>query len=190
MDYGKFLCLSKSHGSRLTERGFKETLGTFFYNGKTFRCELIDCFVKKLETFLQVMEQDLKSYRFYNSSLLLVYEGEVDRIVRDSSKECSVNSPYTGCSMAMNPAEQCTCTSHDQIDIRMIDFAHVSRDDITRLNPSCSADPDEEYIFGLKSLIRILQEIEEEHHRKFASRSKTNGNSLKSYSHDVPCIPK
>lgn len=181
VDCGGFLCRSKSYGSRLTDQGFEEELATFFSNGGTFRCELIECFVKKLETFLKVMEKDLSSYRFYNSSLLLVYDGDVREAVLDTpSEDCNRNCSESRSSLAGDCAKQSTCTLLDQIDIRMIDFAHVSHYDISTGNPSCNPGPDNGYIFGLKSLIRILRRIQE-HHRNISSKTKSSGRSLESH---------
>lgn len=184
MDYGDFLCRSKTFGSRLTAREFRETLATFFSNGRTFRCELIECFVKRLEAFLKVMENDLSSYRFYSSSLLLVYEGEVREAVGDTPREnpTSRNGSDLRSSLTEDCAEQCKCicTLFDQIDIRMIDFAHVSHCDKGTGDPNCNPDPDSGYIFGLKSLISILRGIQEERHKGISARRKSNGTSVES----------
>lgn len=179
VDYEDFLCKNKNEGSQLNEGGFEEALTSFFYNGRTFRCELIDCFLKKLESFLEVMEKDLISYRFYNSSLLLVYEGEISRSNIETSKGCTWRTCDIRSSSGEKTAEQCTCTANglDQMDMRMIDFAHVSHDDTTTENSSCASGPDKGYIFGLKSLIRILRKIQVEHiieefpHRKISPHS-------------------
>lgn len=131
----------------------------FFYNGEIFRCDLICCFIQKLNTVLDVMEKELCSYRFYNSSLLLVYEGEWYA----RKKDCFMNEDHS----AHVSFEQCTCEcTAEQMDIRMIDFAHVSRDDTCTDDTSCSTSPDKGYILGLKSLIRLLHQIQEDHHRR------------------------
>ena len=159
VDCGKCFYMNNSDGRKLSQQGFEEALRMFFDNGKIFRCELICCFIQKLEAVLDVMEKDLCSYRFYNSSLLLVYEGEYARYSNKGEMEeaCSTHEA----------SEQCTCEcTSEQMDIRMIDFAHVSRDDSHTDKSCCKTCPDKGYIFGLKSLIGILRKIQYEHHRK------------------------
>jgi hypothetical protein len=141
----------------------------FFDNGETFCCELICCFIRKLQAVLNVMEKDLCSYRFYNSSLLLVYEGERAGYSRKEETDCFVNSSdnHSSHEGSLEQSEQCTCEcTSEQMDIRMIDFAHVSRDDSQTDESSCSTCPDKGYILGLKSLIRILRKVQDDHHRK------------------------
>ena len=158
--------MNNTDGRKLSEQGFEEALRMFFDNGKIFRCELICCFIEKLKAVLDVMEKEMCSYRFYNSSLLLVYEGEWDRHSGlrkpDSTTHASDKLSTNGAS-----SEQCTCKcTSEQMDIRMIDFAHVSRHDSPSHKSSCDSCPDKGYIFGLKSLIRILRKIQVDHHRK------------------------
>ena len=155
---------------------------TFFFNGRTFRCEIIEFFVKRLEAFLKVMENDLSSYRFYSSSLLLVYEGEVREAVGDTPREdpASMNCSDFCSSLTADCPEKCIYTLLDQIDIRIIDFAHVSHCDKSTANPSCNPGPDNGYIFGLKSVISILRGIQEEHHQRISAKQKSNGTSLES----------
>lgn len=159
--------MNNTDGRRLSEEGFEEALRMFFDNGETFRCELICCFVQKLKAVLDVMEKDLCSYRFYNSSLLLVYEGEVGRYSTDTQTDCLSNPETKNHSTHGTSSEQCTCVcTREQMDIRMIDFAHVSRNDNHMKKCSCDSCPDKGYIFGLKSLIRILRKIQDDHHRR------------------------
>lgn len=166
VDCGKCFYMNNTDGRKLSEQGFEEALRMFFDNGEIFRCELICCFIQKLKAVLDVMEKDLCSYRFYNSSLLLVYEGEGARYSRIGKMDCFMN-PSDNHSTLDGSLEQCTCEcTSEQMDIRMIDFAHVSRDDSHADKSSCDTCPDKGYIFGLKSLIRILRKIQEDHHRK------------------------
>ncbi len=166
VDCGKYFYMNNTDGRKLSEQGLEEALRMFFDNGEIFCCELICCFIQKLKDVLDVMEKDLCSYRFYNSSLLLVYEGEGTWYSRKGGTDCFTN-PSDNHSTHHGSLEQCTCKcSNEQMDIRMIDFAHVSRDDSHTDKSSCDTCPDKGYILGLKSLIRILRKIQEDYHRK------------------------
>ena len=88
VDCGKYFYMNNTDGRKLSEQGFEESLRMFFDNGETFCCELICCFIRKLKAVLNVMEKDLCSYRFYNSSLLLVYEGEVAGYSQKGKTDC------------------------------------------------------------------------------------------------------
>ncbi|XP_028417578.1 inositol hexakisphosphate kinase 3-like isoform X1 [Dendronephthya gigantea] len=165
VDCGKCFYMNNNDGRKLSEHGFEKALRMFFDNGETFRCALISCFIQKLKNVLDVMEKDLCSYRFYNSSLLLVYEGEVAGYSKRNESDCFTNTSNHH-STHDTSLEQCTCEcTSEQLDIRMIDFQHVSRDDSHADKSCCVTCPDKGYIFGLKSLIRILRKIQNDHHR-------------------------
>ena len=166
VDCGKCFYMNNSDGRKLSEQGFEEALRMFFDNREIFRCELICCFIQKLKAVLDVMEKDLCSYRFYNSSLLLVYEGEWQRYSRKRETDCTTNASDDLLSTHDASSEKCSCEcTSEQMDIRMIDFAHVSRHDGPSHKSASDTCPDKGYIFGLKSLIRILRKIQVDHHR-------------------------
>ncbi|CAB3370879.1 Hypothetical predicted protein [Cloeon dipterum] len=64
----------KYFGRELDEEGFKSALFRFFHNGFHLRSEVIQEVIAKLENLRSVIEKQ-SSFRFYSSSLLLVYEG-------------------------------------------------------------------------------------------------------------------
>lgn len=68
--------MDKYEGRVLTEDGFKNALKDFLYNGEGHRTELIKIIVKKLKNLLQLLEKT-EACRFYCSSLLLVYDGDI-----------------------------------------------------------------------------------------------------------------
>jgi len=82
---GRFLCRNKYYGRKLSVDGFKEAICQFLHNGKRLRTDALIPLVEKLEDLKQVL-LTLDTFRFYTSSLLLVYEGlDPDFIVEEDS---------------------------------------------------------------------------------------------------------
>lgn len=81
------------------------------------------------------MLNKLDSYRFYTASLLITYDG-------------------------LNPAAQ-TSKDFPTYDVRMIDFAHSThkglRDEVVH------EGPDSGFIQGLKTLLCILEKLQQKH---------------------------
>ena len=69
-----FLCHSKYAGRKLDEAGVRKTLHQFLHNGKELRLDLIDEIVRKLESLADTLAR-LNTFRFYSSSLLVMYDG-------------------------------------------------------------------------------------------------------------------
>uniref|UniRef100_A0A5S6QAH8 Kinase n=1 Tax=Trichuris muris TaxID=70415 RepID=A0A5S6QAH8_TRIMR len=88
-----YTCYDKYYGRSLSVRRFKETIVEFFNNGISIRTDLITSLKGRLEELNRVLN-DSPGYRFYSSSLLIIYEGDA----------CANQSPF--------------------IDVRMIDFGH------------------------------------------------------------------
>ena len=107
----------------------------------------------------------LRSYRFYSSSLLIIYEGDPESSHEAVLEESSDKFPDSSCPSptAQNPARQ---TPTDKlVDVRMVDFAKSTNQD---LDSSFVHDgPDHGYIFGLENLIKLLQEIARSHHTNY-----------------------
>ena len=147
---GSFLV--KSHGRDLTIEGFKDAIKEFLFNGKESRHDVIGAFLKQLEELLNVMEHQY-SYRFYNTSLLLIYEGDVSRIAHNTSTNNEDGSQRHTVGQ--------TNASQTNVAVRMIDFAHVQHNN-QNISPEITHVLDESYLFGLRSVIRILKETLEE----------------------------
>ena len=90
------------------------------------------------------------SYRFYNTSLLLIYEGDVSGSKNGTS--CSTNIDKDDQSHATEQKSLLT-----NVGVRMIDFAHVQYNNLD-VNSDLRQVLDEGYLFGLRSVIRILEE--------------------------------
>ncbi|XP_068598728.1 inositol hexakisphosphate kinase 2-like [Brachionichthys hirsutus] len=73
-DAGQLMFMSKFHGRRLSLPDFKEALFQFFHSGRRLRRELLSpvlCRLRDMQAALEACE----SYRFYSSSLLIIYDG-------------------------------------------------------------------------------------------------------------------
>lgn len=150
MDTGHYLCRNKYYGRGLSIEGFRHALYEFLHNGAELRRDLFEPILSKLRRLKAVLERQA-SYRFYSSSLLIIYEGkEPERAQASSEKEIA-----GGQSPPLDPPLT------PSVDVRMIDFAHSTfkgfRDDQT-----VHDGPDRGYVFGLESLVNILEGIREE----------------------------
>ncbi|KAK1332713.1 hypothetical protein QTO34_007396 [Cnephaeus nilssonii] len=157
---GQLMFMNKYHGRKLSVQGFKEALFQFFHNGRYLRRELLGPVLKKLAELKAVLERQ-ESYRFYSSSLLIIYDGkEWPEVALDSDAEdledlSEESADESAGAYAFKPL------GASSVDVRMIDFAHTT----CRLYGEDSVvheGQDAGYIFGLQSLIDIVTEIIEE----------------------------
>lgn len=121
-----------------------------FISNQNFRQHnLLEKMIEKLKELRSVIVE-LKSFRFYTSSLLLIYEGNV-------------------CKCPTLGGGNETCASSEELnklfDVRLIDFAHSTHANLSSfLSPSSSPVPnaathqdyDEGFVFGLDNLIKIF----------------------------------
>ncbi|XP_013419479.1 inositol hexakisphosphate kinase 1 isoform X1 [Lingula anatina] len=70
-----FVCRNKYYGRGLTVEGFKETLYQFLHNGHKLRVDIIDPMIERLLQFHEMLSKQ-DTFRFYSSSLLLMYDGK------------------------------------------------------------------------------------------------------------------
>lgn len=73
-DTGQLMFMNKYHGRKLTLSGFKEALYQFFHSGQHLRHELLSPVLRRLRDMQSALEA-CESYRFYSSSLLIIYDG-------------------------------------------------------------------------------------------------------------------
>ncbi|KAB0396997.1 hypothetical protein E2I00_000579, partial [Balaenoptera physalus] len=148
------------HRNQTPYVGFKEALFQFFHNGRYLRRELLGPVLRKLTELKSVLERQ-ESYRFYSSSLLVIYDGkERPEVALDSDAEdledlSEESADESAGAYAYKPI------GTSSVDVRMIDFAHTT----CRLYGEDSVvheGQDAGYIFGLQSLIDIVTEISEE----------------------------
>ncbi|XP_074493908.1 inositol hexakisphosphate kinase 1 isoform X1 [Sebastes fasciatus] len=75
LNTGHYLCRNKYYGRGLSIEGFREALYQYMHNGKGLRQDLFEPILNKLRSLKDVLESQA-SYRFYSSSLLIIYEGK------------------------------------------------------------------------------------------------------------------
>ncbi|XP_058163669.1 inositol hexakisphosphate kinase 3 [Dasypus novemcinctus] len=143
-DKKHFLCKDKYYGRKLSAEGFRQALSQFLHDGTRFRAELLEPALRQLRALLSVIRCQ-SSYRFYSSSLLIIYDGQepLER-PRGALRTAPGRSPG-------GPAE---------VDVRMIDFAHTTCKSSWDAHATYDG-PDPGFIFGLENLIQILQDIQE-----------------------------
>ncbi|XP_076824124.1 inositol hexakisphosphate kinase 1-like isoform X2 [Clavelina lepadiformis] len=84
-DSGKFLCRDKYFGRTLDKTGLRNVLHQFFFDGRRTRRELLTPVLKRLRSIRDSLRR-LPSYRFYSSSLLVMYDGDSHNTVDVSVK--------------------------------------------------------------------------------------------------------
>jgi inositol-hexakisphosphate kinase len=72
---GVFKCHNKYYGRTLTVEGLKQEVCQFWDNGITFRFDLLLPCLAKLKALREIILK-MNSYRFYSSSLLVIYDGD------------------------------------------------------------------------------------------------------------------
>ncbi|KAL4646344.1 inositol hexakisphosphate kinase 1-like, partial [Arapaima gigas] len=166
VDTQHYLCRNKYYGRGLSVEGFRQALCQFVHNGVGLRRDLFEPVLDKLHRLKELLERQV-SYRFYSSSLLIIYEGKEPHT--GSKHRPSGQQPVWDIGKGHGPSEPPShlkpqVPSPPFVDVRMIDFAHTTfkgfRDD-----PTVYHGPDKGFVFGLESLIRVLEGIQEENER-------------------------
>lgn len=173
----------KYFGRQLSIPEFQDSLLSFLDNGERILTELIPYYISRLKQLSSVVEQ-LDDYRFYSSSLLLLYDGgEFNTPASPSSSSASSTYPSTAISKSLPSTlvdvekgmaeigvngglgEKSIKWKHD---MRIIDFAHCTTNaktlrEMGRKNgvtfPPTTEGPDQGYLKGLKNLIHNFEEI-------------------------------
>ncbi|XP_054730484.1 inositol polyphosphate multikinase [Anastrepha obliqua] len=160
----KVLRYSKEYGKNLDADGFRATIALFInaQNGKVYR-PLVYEILKQLYRIEDWFKMQTL-YNFYASSLLIVYDFEklVEYLKQKDLDHCN------GVQQLANGDGHNNCSAHINIKkipegyspsiaqwvkVKMIDFAHVF--------PAENQSLDTNYIFGLKNLILVFEELME-----------------------------
>eukprot|EP00183_Erythrolobus_madagascarensis_P000736 CAMPEP_0185847144 /NCGR_PEP_ID=MMETSP1354-20130828/2529_1 /TAXON_ID=708628 /ORGANISM="Erythrolobus madagascarensis, Strain CCMP3276" /LENGTH=638 /DNA_ID=CAMNT_0028547403 /DNA_START=174 /DNA_END=2090 /DNA_ORIENTATION=+ len=149
-EQSKMYCFyDKYRGRRLKEQELAAELAQFFFNGNELRCDALKAILARLKQLLPFVLKQTE-FKFYSSSLLLVYEGLVDKpvprgklndaVLRDCEMEprgeTNLNSEDASSSFSKllgSDAVSCRCDERSDAaqfldgvaDVRMIDFAHT-----------------------------------------------------------------
>lgn len=157
----KYVHYDKYTGRTLNVDGFRGKLLQFIHNGLKYRIDVIDPIIEKLKNLHEVVKSK-GSYRFYGSSLLILYDGK---------------EPY----MSSSPSSEVLDTPDSvKVDVRMIDFAHSTHADYNNHKPH--SGPDNGYLFGLENLIKIFNDIKKDclnrmQQEDYSSNNDTNDTS-------------
>ena len=145
-----FVFQDKYVGRKLDVDGFHTTLRHYLFNGRRHRTDLVPDIVKMLEQLKRVIFEQ-NSYRFFSSSLLMVYEGNEDEIADKNHASVWPNGLHSpSCSLELSPED--LSVMRKRVDIRMIDFAHTTHQGFVN-DPVHYQGPDKGYILGLNTLI-------------------------------------
>ena len=93
----------KYEGRKLTEDGFIDTLKDFFHNGQELRLAVMSAVLARL-VLMRATLQQVKAWKFYSSSLLIVYEGSMEGSERIEGKSTIGGVEYTIVSPPASPS--------------------------------------------------------------------------------------
>lgn len=140
-------------------RDFQDALKRFLYNGESYASvsRHIPVVLEKIGK-LEKMICGLPGYRFYASSLLMLYDGESSKDEPESRHTDQINPP------TRNGKNRNDFSSKSTIDLKIVDFANcVTAEDELPDSVLCPPhDPDgvdKGYLRGLRSLRLYLQRI-------------------------------
>lgn len=148
-------------------REFQDALTRFLYDGVSYRsvAKKIPVILEKL-SMLENMIRRLKSYRFYASSLLILYDGE-----QSPPKDGVAKGGATDDKARLKQRIKEDGHNNTDVQLKIVDFANcVTGEDALPPNAPCPphhpGDIDRGYLRGLRTLRmyfqRILNEINEE----------------------------
>ena len=143
--------------------GFKEALELFLNNGDELRVDLLDPILNHLKQLYKVVENQ-DSFRFYSSSLLIMYGGEA----KEDQMQILMLKVMT--KIIQNPSMLNMLWKHMGVRLCMrlklmcelIDFAHSTHRGF-REDKTVHKGPDKGYLFGLQNLILMFEDIKKKY---------------------------
>ena len=160
---GQFVCQNKYFGRKLTVDGFKEALELFLNNGDELRMDLLDPILNHLQQLYKVVENQ-DTFRFYSSSLLIMYGGEAKQgSITDFKEKSDEENNAEGSDVKHKVESHGSQTAYEtEVDVRMIDFAHSTHRGFQK-DKAVHKGPDKGYLFGLQNLILMFQDIQKKY---------------------------
>lgn len=128
----EFLFQDKYYGRTLTPATFRDTLEEYLNNGQGCQIQHIPVIIRKLRRLARIVKT-LENYRFYASSLLMIYDGDAN-----SSRKIDVRI-----------IDFANCVTADDVLFRKKDFTYPPR----------NKGPDNGYLLGLKTLVLCFEWI-------------------------------
>ena len=123
--------LDKKFGRSVLPSQVIGALAFFFFDGSSFRVDVMRALVTRLQDMLKWMKLQNR-YKFFCSSILVVYDGSGNMNISESDSERDLSE-------SNKASEACRAS--------MIDFAHVVP------NQQDAVEIDEDYVYGLYNLI-------------------------------------
>ena len=172
---GKYIFKDKYYGRNLNQKGFFTALRDFLYNGLVYRVDILPQLLKMLCELRETIRNQA-SFRYYSSSLLLIYDGDTSALNNDKHEGETDNVgmapllpkfPPNWTESGCWPNRAAPVPWHvrpdldairGNVDVRMIDFAHTTHKGFKE-DPVCYQGPDEGYILGLTTLINAFESM-------------------------------
>ena len=141
----QFTYRDKYYGRSLDRKGFTEALKEFVFDGSSYRTDIIPKILHNLHQLRELIGKQ-NGYRFYSSSLLVLYDGDQSSVIPSAATATAVSNTF----------------------VRMIDFAHTTCPlEGYQTDPVQYSGPDEGYVLGLNSIISVFQShLDHLHHHK------------------------
>lgn len=137
VDQAKFLFQDKYYGRKLNPLSFRETLAEYLDNGLGCQIRHIPVIIRKLRLLARII-RSLEDYRFYASSLLMIYDGD----------------PQSQRKIDVRIIDFAHCVTQEEVRQHCHEFSF----------PPCrSGGPDHGYLLGLKSLTVCFEWIYKKH---------------------------
>ena len=151
---GQYNFRDKYYGRHLSEEQFYRALKEFLFNGKCYRRDIVPGLVAMLRALRDVIRES-DSFRFFSSSLLIMYDGSMCNDGTDSQWTAAATQNHRGTASCQANTPNLE-KLRKMVDLRMIDFAHSTHKGCLHDKVSYSG-PDEGYLTGLNTLISSLE---------------------------------
>jgi len=148
--------LDKYVGRKATESEFRDLLENFFNNNGLLRTDIISFVINEIRQMRDTLGQ-LNQFRFYSSSLLIIYEGRQFVDVEESNSSTFDSENSVDC-------ESFQAKKRSRIEplakIKIIDFANATMPGVFE-DDSIHEGPDSGFLLGLENLQDILESLVE-----------------------------